>query len=109
MLAWEQAKNKVFLHGEGGHSLMMSFLVRGLEEIHLFSKNTQTLSPWVAQKDTGDHGWEESMKRSSENAGEPCSWAPLAWAAGEPVCYSRPRAQDGRLLQGWTWSPNSTT
>lgn len=32
------------------------------------------------------------MKQRSENAGEPHSWAPVAWAVG--VSYSRPRAQD---------------
>lgn len=35
------------------------------------------------------------MKQRSENAGEPCSWAPLAWAVGEPVCSAGPGLKTG--------------
>lgn len=63
-------------------------------EIHLFSKNTQTLSQSLAQKDTGDHGWEELMKWRSENPGRTLflglHWPGAASDPAEAVCFACP-------------------
>lgn len=70
MLAWEQAKNIVFLHSRGVHSTTARFLVGGWEEIHLFSKTTQIQNQSPAQ-DTGEL---RGADRDLRILGEPWSW-----------------------------------
>lgn len=96
VLAWEQAKNIVFLHSKGVHSTMTRFLVGEWEEIHLFSKNTQIQNQSPAQY-TGERGWEELMEIWE-------CWENLAhgvWVSGGPAeRLQHSQVQDQTLLLG---------